>query len=71
MINKYILVIYTYIFNPWEIFSMDYIYICIYIYWQHFYINTILLNIIDIFCLHIFLLIRLYCRIAFIVFGID
>ena len=29
----------------------------------------ILLNIEEIFCLHIFLLIRLYCRIAFIIFG--
>ena len=27
------------------------------------------LNIIDIFCLHIFLLILLYCRIDLIVFG--
>ena len=27
------------------------------------------LNIIDIFCLHIFLLILSYCRIDFIVFG--
>ena len=39
------------------------IYIYIYIYVQ------ISLNIIDIFCLHIFLLILSYCRIDFIVFG--
>ena len=36
------------------------------------YINILIqisLNIIDIFCLHIFLLIRSYCHIAFIIFG--
>ena len=42
-----------------------YIYIYIYIYIQ------ISLNIIDIFCLHIFLLILSYCRIDFIVFGLN
>ena len=44
--------------------------VCVYIY-IYIYIQ-ISLNIIDIFCLDIFLLIRSYCRIAFIVFsGID
>ena len=35
----------------------------------HFFINTNFVDIIDISCLHIFLLILLYCRIDFIVFG--
>ena len=38
------------------------------IYYIYIYIQ-ISLNIIDIFCLHIFLLILSYCRIDFIVFG--
>ena len=45
--------------------------------WENIYIYMgsissliqISLNIIDIFCLHVFLLIRSYCRIAFIVFD--
>ena len=45
-------------------------YIYIYIYIDSIYsLIQISLNIIDIFCLHIFLLILSYCRIDFIVFG--
>ena len=48
--------------------SIIYIYIYIYIYIISSLIK-ISLNIIDIFCLYIFLLILSYCRIGFIVFG--
>ena len=48
--------------------------VCIYVYIYIYFgsissLIQISLNIIDIFCLHIFLLIHSYCRIAFIVFG--
>ena len=51
-----------------------YIYIYIYIYIHIGSICSLIqisLNMIDIFCLHIFLLILSYCRIDFIVFGGD
>ena len=57
--------IYMYIFLP-----CIYIYICMYVYFRSISsLVQISLNITDIFCLHIFLLIRSYCGIAFIVFG--
>ena len=52
--------------------SLLYIYIYIYIYMYFGSISSlkqISINIIDIFCLHIFFLILLYCPIDFIVFG--
>ena len=66
--SKFNILFFEYFIDP------DWNYSQIRIYWIELYIYIyiciqISLNIIDIFCLHIFLLIRSYCRITFIVFG--
>ena len=46
--------------------------VCMYVYFDRISsLIQISLNIIDKFCLYIFLLILSYCRIDFIVFGVN
>ena len=50
-------------------FTYIYIYIYIYIYWQHFFIETYLIEHNKKFFQHIFLLILSNCRFDFMIFG--